>query len=36
MSLYSSKTADKKDILLTVSNIGTHFSSDNIRTVYLV
>jgi hypothetical protein len=36
ISLYSSKIADKKEILRTVSNIGIYFSSDKVGRVYLV
>jgi hypothetical protein len=34
--LYSSKTVDRKEILLTVSNTGIYCSSDKVGTVYLV
>jgi hypothetical protein len=36
ISLYSSKTVDKKEILRTVSNTGIYCSSDQVGTVYLV
>jgi hypothetical protein len=36
ISLYSSKTVDKKEILHTVSNTGIYCSSDKVRAVYLV
>jgi hypothetical protein len=36
ISLYSSKTVDKKDILRTVSNTGVYCSSGKVGTVYLV
>jgi hypothetical protein len=36
ISLYSSKTIDKKEILHTVSNTGIYFSSTKVRTVYQV
>jgi hypothetical protein len=36
ISLYSSKTVDKKEILRTVSNTGIYCSSDKVGTVYLV
>jgi hypothetical protein len=36
ISLYSSKTVDKKEILCTVSNTGIYCSSDKVGTVYLV
>jgi hypothetical protein len=36
ISLYSSKIADKKEILGTVSNTGIYCSSDKFGTVYLV
>jgi hypothetical protein len=36
VSLYSSKTVDKKEILRTVSNTGIYCSSDKVGTVYLV
>jgi hypothetical protein len=36
ISLYSSKTVEKKEILLTVSNFGIYCSSDKVGTVYLV
>jgi hypothetical protein len=36
ISLCSSKIADNKDILSTVSNIGIYCSSDKVDTVYLV
>jgi hypothetical protein len=36
ISLYSSKTVDKKDLLRTVSNTGIYCSSDKVGTVYLV
>jgi hypothetical protein len=36
ISLYSSKTVDKKEISLTVSNTGGYCSSDKVGTVYLV
>jgi hypothetical protein len=36
ISLYSSKTVDKKKILRTVSNTGIYCSSDKVGTVYLV
>jgi hypothetical protein len=36
ISLYSSKIADKKEILRTVSNIGIYCSGDKVGTVYLV
>jgi hypothetical protein len=36
ISLYSSKTVDKKEILCTVSNTGIYCSSDKIGTVYIV
>jgi hypothetical protein len=35
ISLYSSKTIDKKDMLRTVSNTGNCCSSDKAGTVYL-
>jgi hypothetical protein len=35
ISLYSSKTVDKKEILCTVSTTGTYCSSDKVGTVYL-
>jgi hypothetical protein len=36
ISLYSCKTVDKKDVLLTVSNTGIYCSSDKVGTLYLV
>jgi hypothetical protein len=36
VSLYSSKTVDKKEILRTVSNTDIYCSSDKVGTVYLV
>jgi hypothetical protein len=36
ISLYGSKTVDKKDILRTVSNTGIHCLSDIVGIVYLV
>jgi hypothetical protein len=36
ISLYSSKTVDKKEILRTVSNTGIYCSSDKVNIVYLV
>jgi hypothetical protein len=36
VSLYSSKTVDKKKILRTVSNTGIYCSSDKVGTVYLL
>jgi hypothetical protein len=36
ISLYSSKTVDKKDILRTVSNAYIYSSSDEVDTVHLV
>jgi hypothetical protein len=36
ISLYSSKTVDKKDILRIVYNTGIYYSSDEVATVYLV
>jgi hypothetical protein len=36
ISLYSSETVDKKEILRTVSNAGIYSSSDKVGTVYLV
>jgi hypothetical protein len=36
ISLYSSKTVDKKEILCTVSNIGVYCSRHKVGTVYLV
>jgi predicted transport protein len=36
ISLYSSKTVDKKEILRTVSNTGIYCSSDKVGIVYLV
>jgi hypothetical protein len=36
ISLYSSKSAYKKDILPTISNTGIYFSSNKVGTVYLV
>jgi hypothetical protein len=36
ISLYSSKTVDEEEIILTVSNTGNYCSSDNVGTVYLV
>jgi hypothetical protein len=36
ISLYSSKTVDKKEILLTVSKTGIYCSSDKVGTVYTV
>jgi hypothetical protein len=36
ISLYSSKIVDKKEILLTVSNVSICCSSDKVGTVYLV
>jgi hypothetical protein len=36
ISLYSSKTVDKKDILCTVSNTDIYCSSDKVGTAYLV
>jgi hypothetical protein len=36
ISLYSSKTVDKKEILRTVSNTGIYYSSDKVDPVYLV
>jgi hypothetical protein len=36
ISLYSSKTVDKKEILRTVSNTGIYCSSDKVGSVYLV
>jgi hypothetical protein len=36
ISMYSSKTVDKKEILCTVSNSGIYCSSDKVGTVYLV
>jgi hypothetical protein len=36
ISLYSSKIVDRKEMLCTVCNTGTHSSSDKIGTVYLV
>jgi hypothetical protein len=36
ISLYSSKTVVKQEILLTVSYTGIYCSSDNISTVYVV
>jgi hypothetical protein len=35
ISLYSSKIADKKEILRTVSNTGIYCSSDKVATVHL-
>jgi hypothetical protein len=34
ISLYSSKTVDKKEILRTVSDTGIYCSSDRVGTVY--
>jgi predicted transport protein len=34
ISLYSSKTVDKKELLRTVSNIGIYCSSDEVGTVF--
>jgi hypothetical protein len=36
ISLYSSKTVNKKEILLSVSNTGIYCSSDKVGTVYLI
>jgi hypothetical protein len=36
ISLYSSKSVDKKQILLTVSNTAIYCSSDKVGTVYVV
>jgi hypothetical protein len=36
ISLYSSKTADMKEILCIVSNTGIYCSSDKVGTLYLV
>jgi hypothetical protein len=36
ISLFSSKTVDKKDILRTVANTGIYCSSDKVGTVYPV
>jgi hypothetical protein len=36
ISLYRSRTVDKKEILRTVSNTGIYCSSDKVDTVYLV
>jgi hypothetical protein len=36
ISLYSSKTLDKKKILRIVANTSIYFSSDKVGTVYLV
>jgi hypothetical protein len=36
ISLYSSKTVGKKEILRTVSNTGIYCSNDKVGTVYLV
>jgi hypothetical protein len=36
ISLYSSKIADKKDILRAVFNAGIYCSSDKVCTIYLV
>jgi hypothetical protein len=36
ISLYSSKTVDKKEILRTISNTGIYCLSDKVGTVYLV
>jgi predicted transport protein len=36
ISLYSSKIADKKEILRNVANTGMYCSSDKVGTVYLV
>jgi predicted transport protein len=36
ISLYTSKTVDKKEILRTVSNTGIYCSGDKVGTVYLV
>jgi predicted transport protein len=36
ISLYSSETVDKKDILRAVSNTGIYCSSDKVGTVYLI
>jgi hypothetical protein len=36
ISMYSSKTVDKKDILRTVSNTGIYLSGDQVGTVCLV
>jgi hypothetical protein len=36
VSLYNSKTVDKKEILRTVSNTGIYCPSDKVSTVYLV
>jgi hypothetical protein len=36
VSLYSSKTVDKKEVLHTVSNTGIYCSSDKVGTIYLV
>jgi hypothetical protein len=36
ISLYSTKSVDKKEILRTVSNSGIYCSSDKVGTVYLV
>jgi hypothetical protein len=36
ISLYSSKIADKKEVLRTVANTGIYCLSDKVGTVYLV
>jgi hypothetical protein len=36
ISLYSSKIVDKKQILRTVPNTNTYYSSDKVGTVYLI
>jgi hypothetical protein len=36
ISMYSSETVDKKEILRTVSNTGIDCSSDNVGTDYLI
>jgi hypothetical protein len=36
ISLYSSTSVDKKEILRTVSNTGIYCSSDKVGTVYLI
>jgi hypothetical protein len=36
ISLYSSEIVDKKEMLRTVSNIGTYCSSDKVGGVYVV
>jgi hypothetical protein len=36
ISLYTSKTVGKKELLRTVSNTGIYYSSDKLGTVYLL